>query len=307
MRITRTSATAPFPTEAEARRLLVGPESVTWRYASDARLYLVMLYPLLLQVAHPTVSAGVRDFSDFERRPWNRLVRTLDYVSLLVYGGEQAIAAGRRLREIHKGFRGVRADGERYFALEPSAYAWVHATLLDSYIAGHRQFGRPMRPDQVDRFYREYRGLGRLIGVRTGELPETWDAFGPYFERVSESALGPTESLAAVLRSVRRSAPPLPLPRPVWNTVRIPTRRALWLGGIGLLDPGLRRRLQIPWSEADERAFQSLGRFTRSLTPVMPPALRVMGPGQLRLRRRGIARGPLGAGDLNRQSALAGA
>src|SRR6202021_1040506 len=106
---------------------------------------------------HPTVSAGVRDFSDFERRPWNRLLRTLDYVSLLVYGGEQAIAARGRLREIHKGFRGRRADGERYYALEPSAYAWVHATLLHSYVAGHRQFGRPMPPDQVDRFYREYR------------------------------------------------------------------------------------------------------------------------------------------------------
>ena len=55
------------------------------------RLYAVMLYPLLLQVAHPTVAAGVRDYSDFERRPWDRLMRTLDYVSLLVYGGPDAI------------------------------------------------------------------------------------------------------------------------------------------------------------------------------------------------------------------------
>jgi uncharacterized protein (DUF2236 family) len=295
----------PLPGEREASGLLVGPESVTWRYASDARLYLAMLYPLLLQVAHPTVSAGVRDFSDFERRPWNRLLRTLDYVSLLVYGGEQAIAAGRRLREIHKGFQGARADGERYYALEPSAYAWVHATLLHSYVAGHRQFGRPMRPDQIDRFYREYRGLGRLIGVRTEALPETWDAFGPYFSRVSDSVLAPTESLAAVLRSVRRSAPPLPLPRPVWNTVRQPAQRSLWLGGIGLLEPGLRRRLQIPWSDGDERAFQALGRVTRGLTPVMPAALRVMGPGQLRLRRRAIARGPLAPGEPDRRPTAA--
>ena len=70
-----------------------------------------MLYPLLLQVAHPTVGAGVRDYSDFEQRPWNRLLRTIDYVSLLVYGGRDAIAAGRRLRDVHKRFRGVREDG----------------------------------------------------------------------------------------------------------------------------------------------------------------------------------------------------
>src|SRR5947209_6433215 len=142
-----------FPAEAEIDRLLVGPDSVTWRYGSDARLYLVMLYPLLLQVAHPTVGAGVRDFSDFEHRPWDRLLRTLDYVSLLVYGGEEAIVAGRRLRSLHKGFQGVREDGQRYYALEPEAYAWVHATLIDTYVGGHAHFGRPMRQSEVDQFY----------------------------------------------------------------------------------------------------------------------------------------------------------
>jgi uncharacterized protein (DUF2236 family) len=259
----------------------------------------------VLQVAHPTVSAGVRDFSDFERRPWSRLLRTLDYVSLLVYGGEQAIAAGRRLREIHKGFHGARSDGQRYYALEPSAYAWVHATLLDSYIAGHRHFGRPMGSEQADRFYREYRGLGRLIGVRMEELPASFEDFGPYFRQVSDSVLAPTESLATVLRSVRHSAPPRPLPRVLWDPIRIPARRALWLGGIGLLEPGLRARLQIQWSDGDERAFQALGRFTRGLTTVMPASLRIMGPGQLRVGRRAIGRGPLGASNTERRPAVA--
>src|SRR5947209_17536516 len=94
---------AIFPDQNEARELLVGPDSVSWRIVSDVRLYTVMLYPLLLQVAHPTVGAGVHDYSDFERRPWQRLIRTIDYVTLLVYGGEAAIPAGRRLREMHKG------------------------------------------------------------------------------------------------------------------------------------------------------------------------------------------------------------
>src|SRR3981081_1676440 len=113
-----TAAARDGPTldDREARELLVGPESITWRYASDARLYLVMLYPLLLQVAHPTVGAGVRDYSDFDRRPWNRLLRTIDYVTLLVYGGPEAVHAGRRLRDMHKRFRGVREDGRRYHA-----------------------------------------------------------------------------------------------------------------------------------------------------------------------------------------------
>jgi len=106
-----------FPTEDQLEEILVGPGSVTWRLASDSRLYFVMLYPLLLQVAHPTVGAGVRDYSDFEARPWKRLMTTLDYVTLLVYGERDAVTAGQRLRALHKRFRGVREDGKPYHAL----------------------------------------------------------------------------------------------------------------------------------------------------------------------------------------------
>jgi uncharacterized protein (DUF2236 family) len=281
--------------DAEARELLVGPDSVTWRFASDARLYLVMLYPLLLQVAHPTVGAGVRDFSDFDDRPWQRLLRTLDYVSLLVYGGEDAIAGGRRLRTLHKGFKGVREDGERYYALEPDAYAWVHATLLHGYVAGHQQFGHRMNWEETETFYREYRNLGRLIGVRPRDLPDTWSEFLTYFDWVSRNELVITDSVTRVLRSVQMAGPPpLPMPDPLWRMARLPARRALWIGGIGLLAPDLRRRLDIPWSTSDERAFRSLGALTRAMTPVMPKRLQILGPDQLRMRRRAIARGPLG-------------
>lgn len=79
-----------FPSDEELDGLILGPDSMAWRVTSDLRLNVAMLYPLLLQVAHPTVDAGVTDHSDFEHRPWDRLLRTMDYVSLLVYGGREA-------------------------------------------------------------------------------------------------------------------------------------------------------------------------------------------------------------------------
>jgi uncharacterized protein (DUF2236 family) len=289
-------AASLFPTGAEIDELLVGPESITWRRVSDARLHLVMLYPLLLQVAHPTVGAGVRDYSDFDRRPWNRLLRTLDYVTLLVYGGHDAVAAGRRLRALRKGFQGVREDGRRYYALEPEAYAWVHATLIASYVAGHAQFGAPMQGDELERFYREYRGLGRLVGVRRRDLPPGWDGFREYFDRTVRTELVRTESVDRVLRSVRYAvAPPIPLPKLLWRALRLPASRALWLAGIGLMDRPLRARLGVAWTRRDEVSFRALGVFTRSLTPLMPEQLRILGPAQLRARSRAIAAGPLGA------------
>src|SRR5947209_20588000 len=90
--------------QAQIDPLIVGPQSVTWQFTSDVRLFFAPLYALLLQVAHPTVAAGVRDYSDFDKRPLERLLRTIDYLVLLQYGGLEAAAAGRRLRQLHTRF-----------------------------------------------------------------------------------------------------------------------------------------------------------------------------------------------------------
>jgi uncharacterized protein (DUF2236 family) len=297
-----------FPTDAEARSLIVGPESLTWQFGSDVRLYLAPLYPLLLQVAHPTVAAGVRDYSDFDRRPWQRLWGTIDYLLVLHYGGADAVATGRRLRELHKRFTGVRADGEPYYALEREAYAWVHATLLEAYVSGHRHFGRPMTREQVERFYREYVGLGRLVGVREDDLPPDWTGFRAYFERMTEHELVANETVERVLRAVRNpAAPEVPfLPESLWRALRVPAGRAIYVGGAGLLSPGLRARLGIRWTSRDESQFRALGAASRALTPVLPKRLKLLGPTQLRFRQRAIAHSPLGSGAarvLNRPAA----
>jgi uncharacterized protein (DUF2236 family) len=284
-----------FPKAAELDEILLGPDSVAWQRASDIRLYLVMVYALLLQVAHPTVGAGVRDYSDFERRPWHRLLRTVDYVTLLVYGGEQAIASGRRLRALHRRFKGVREDGERYHALEPDAYAWVHATLIQTYVTGHAHFGTPMRPGEVERFYAEYRRLGRLIGVRERDLPETWGGFCEYFDRMIVERLVRTTSVDRVLAAIRRvPPPPAPALQLLWRVIRIPAADALRLGAVGPMSPTLRERLGIPWSRPDEARFRMLGAASRSLGPLLPSGMKVTGPAQLRWRWEAIERGPLG-------------
>jgi uncharacterized protein (DUF2236 family) len=282
-----------FPTEEEIGGLAVGPESLTWQFGSDLRLFLTMLYPLLLQVAHPTVGAGVRDYSDFEKRPFNRLFGTLDYLLVLQYGRRDAAAMGRRLREIHKGFKGVKPDGEPYYALEPGAYAWVHATLLDAYVSGHAYCGRPMSRAQIERFYKEYRGLGRFVGVRERDLPADWAGFRNYFDDVVANELEHTESVDRVLRAINGVTIPR-LPGFVVRALRMPARRLLYVCGIGLLPETLRERCEIEWTRRDEREFRAIGAMSRRLTPVMTRGMLVSGPRQLRWRRKAIARGPLG-------------
>ena len=152
-----------------------------------------------------------------------------------------------------------------------------------------------MTQPEIERFYSEYRRLGRLIGVRERDLPQSWSEFREYFDRMIAEELVPTASVERVLRSVKHaSPPPVPIPDALWRAIRMPAGQALWLGGVGLMSPVVRDRLGIPWSRRDEARFRAFARVSRSLTPVMPERLRVMGPAQLRFRRRAIARGPLG-------------
>jgi uncharacterized protein (DUF2236 family) len=266
-----------FPSPAEADKILVGPESVAWQRASDVRLNLAIVYALLLQVAHPTVGAGVRDYSDFERHPWDRFQRAVDYTTVLVYGDRQAIPAGRRLRELHQRFMGVREDGEQYHALDPAAFAWVHATLISTVVTGHANFGSPLTRAEIEQFYREYRGLGRLIGVRDSDLPSTWTGFCEYFERMTNGELAHNDSVDRVLRAIRGVPPPLPLPDLLWRAIRMPAGDALRLGALGPMTPRLRERLGISWSSLDEVRFRALGVACRSLTPILPTRLKVTG------------------------------
>src|ERR687887_27077 len=109
-----------LPPPEEWARLAPAPGSVVWRCASDPRVLLTAGYALVLQVAHPTVGAGVSEHSSFREDPWGRLLRTLDGFYGLVYGGpESAAELGRRLLALHRTIKGVTAGGRPYHALEP--------------------------------------------------------------------------------------------------------------------------------------------------------------------------------------------
>src|SRR5437763_1763799 len=144
--------------------------TATWKYFGDFRDALLAGQVLVLQVAHPVVAAGVRDHSDYTGDPWTRLMRTGASLSIYVYGGPAgARVEATRLRELHRTFTGV-SDGRRYSALDPGAYAWVHATLVKVPVDVQRFFGRPLRQSELDEYYAQMCDIGRLLGVRERDL-----------------------------------------------------------------------------------------------------------------------------------------
>jgi uncharacterized protein (DUF2236 family) len=286
-----------LPPASEAHRYAVGPESVTWHYMSDTRGFFAAGSALLLQVAHPTVAGGVREHSNFKEEPWDRLFRTVDYVNLLVYGGpETAARTGQMLREGHKRIRGVDPQGRRYHALEPEPFAWVHATLAWAAVAAHRRFGRPMDQPTIERFWREWRGLGRLLGIREGELPEGWAGFCAYVEWMIAERLEDNDVVRDVLWSVTRptDVPVARVPQRVWNTATFPMHQAIGLATVGLLPGSMRAKLGLELSGAQRAELRAVGALSRLSTPLLPGGLKVSGPPYLRRRERAIARGPFG-------------
>lgn len=289
---------AVLPDSREWSALAPHPATITWQRAGDARLMLAAGYALVLQVSHPTVGAGVSEHSQFRSEPWGRLLRTLDYTNTMVFAGPQAAGEmGRRMRAFHQRISGTLPDGARYHALEPEPYAWVHATLAEAIVSAHARFGRPFNGRQREVFWAEWRALGRLIGVRERDLPDSWAGFRDYFAVMVGSRLEHTPAVDEVLDALAApTRPPLPAPIvPLWALARPPLTRVLRLGTVGLLPAVLRRRFAIRWTSADEAALRALGVTLRVGTPLMPGWLLNMGPGYLRARQAALARGDAAA------------
>jgi uncharacterized protein (DUF2236 family) len=287
-----------LPRPEEAPALVPKRGSVVWRYSGDARLLSASGYALLLQVGHPTVGAGVSQHSNYKEDPWGRLFRTLDYSYAMVYGGpEMAADIGRRVREMHRDIKGVKPDGEPYHAWEPDAYAWVHATLADAITRGHESFGKRMSGSELEEFWVDWRRMGRLVGVREEDLPETWEEFGAYFDRMVEEHLEDNSAVQDVLESMAAPPPP-PLPflgGAAWRLARIAPARMTSLATVGMLPPVLRSRFGIKWTRGKERQLRAFAAVSRAATPLMPRALRNMGPAYLKWRREALARGDVAA------------
>ena len=271
--------------------------STIQRYAGDIRLLSNAGWALLMQVSHPTVGAGVEEHSNYREDPWGRLIRTLDFVNLLVYGTpEQSAAVGANVRNMHKRIKGVRNDGERYHALEPEAFTWVHATLIEAIIITHRRFVGPISPPAAARMYSEWRELGAHLGVRERDLPETYNEFRVYFDTMVEERLEDNETVQGVLGSLSKPVPP-PLPQLAQSAFSAISRllvRTQSIALTGTLPPVLRTRFGLEWTRAKEAELRAAGAASRALGPALPKRLRTFGPTYLEWRAEEIERSGMG-------------
>jgi uncharacterized protein (DUF2236 family) len=264
---------------------LYGPESEGWRLNREALLLLgAGPRALLLQLAHPSVAAGVADHSDFRADPWRRLRGTLRSYLAIVYGSTDAARAEiRRLNALHRSI-----TGRGYAARDPDLSLWVHATLVDSTLVTNDAWLGPLPPERREAFYAETRPIGRAFGVPEAILPPDLDAFEAYVA----GQLGPGGPVVVgdLARDLAATVLHPPLPG-VLARIPLPTAAYDWTlwPSVGLLPPDVRAAYRLPWGPRERAVSAWLVAGWRAWRPLLPRSFRQM-PQALAADRR-IANG----------------
>ena len=227
------------------------PESVIRRVGNSPLVPLLGGGPaVLLQVAHPLVAAGVVYHSDYKNDLWQRLLRTLRALYLIVYGSkEEAERAGEAVQAVHAHVHGTTTEplgpfpaGTPYSASDPDLLLWVHATLVEASLAAQRRFVGGLTPDEEETYYREMALVARFFGLPRTAAPASLAEFREYFDA---QVAGQDICVTAPAREVAAVILQAPLPTPL--RVLVPAHR---LATAALLPPTLREKYGLRWSRA---------------------------------------------------------
>jgi uncharacterized protein (DUF2236 family) len=226
---------------------------------------------LLLQLAHPSVAAGVAEHSDFQADPWGRLDGTLRSYLRIVYGSTPAARAEiRRLNTMHRSI-----SGPGYTARDPELSLWVHATLVDSTMAVADAWLEPLGAARRAAYYQETRPIGRAFGVPEALLPVDVTAFDAYV--AASLAPGGPVRVGALARELAVSVLHPPLPG-VLARLPLPTAVYDWTlwPAVGLLPDTVREAYALAWGPRERLVSRWLVAAWRGWRPLLPAVFRQM-------------------------------
>lgn len=246
------------------------PGTVIREVAGEALALLGGGRAILLQLAHPLVSAGVGQHGSFQQDPLGRLLGTLRFVYTVVYGTRrEAYQAAEGLTRMHTSVTGrtrVATDsypvGTPYDANDPQLAVWVFATLIDSSLSSFQRFVRPLSAEERGRYYDQSLVLARLLEVPDDLTPQSLPELHSYMARmVSEGPIEVTQQARDLAHEVLypglSGAPALSA-----TVLRFVTA--------GTLDEPLRSEFGLRWNHRRQLALDAFSRLTRMLRPWVP-------------------------------------
>lgn len=233
---------------------------------------------LLVMAAHPVAFAGFFAHTGALDDPYARLERTARVMNAVAFGTrEHADRSTAHVRAMHRRVRGELAEpagrfpaGTPYRADDPELLLWILSALAESALLVYRKYVHALDRAEQDALWRDYRVVGRLFGLREGDMPRDIDAFEAYMAGMYASGdlvvTEPARQLAVdvVLR------PPVGLRmRPLLELVNQVT--------VGLLPPDVRRQYGFSWDPLRSAALHGGAEYMRRvLVPVLPRRVRMI-------------------------------
>jgi uncharacterized protein (DUF2236 family) len=217
---------------------------------------------LLMQACDPLAVVGFQRHSIIFDDPQARLQRTDERMSRIYFGSsEEAEETGDVVQAMHRRVRGkTPADygpvpkGTEYAASDPELGLWVLATLADSALVYYERIFGSLADEERERYWREYRRVGELLGLPPESMPATADGLRQYVKgRLSDGSLWISDDR-------REQAVQMILEPPftgVLRTAAIPLTETIRLISVGLLPPEIRRLFGFSWDPAREALLRS--------------------------------------------------
>lgn len=250
----------------------LGPDSLTWKYFGDWRGLLIALWAGSMQNMHPELGAGVEQHSQFFTERWQRLFRSLYPIGGVIYDGPRAHATALEVRGYHNLIKGVDKHGRRYHALNPDTFYWAHATFFVSTILIADNFMGGITESDKRRLFDEHVQWYRMYDMSMRPVPESWEDFQRYWERMCTEVLEDNKATRDVLDIAEIAKPnALPwLPDIAWRAVRgLIARDFVWLT-VGMYHPAVRERLGYRWSDRDARRHRLTGKVINATFRLVP-------------------------------------
>jgi uncharacterized protein (DUF2236 family) len=231
---------------------------------------------LLMMAAHPVAFEGFFMATGSLGDPYKRLRRTAQVMDAITWGPKAEADRGtRRVRAMHARARGTLPQaagrfpaGTPWAADDPELLLWIVACLADSAVLVYERYVTGLSVEERDAYWRDYRVVGRLFGLRAADMPATWSDFEAYMSgmlRSGDLTVTPTARKVGIDVVLR---PPVPLKvRPLVELANFIT--------VGLLPRAIRRGYGFSWDPARAIALRGGAEYAkRVLVPLLPSSLR---------------------------------
>ncbi|MBW0014593.1 oxygenase MpaB family protein [Mycobacterium sp.] len=263
------------PTATSQRPEPLGPDSLTWNYLGDLRTLLLGLWIGALQNMHPGLGAGVEEHSTVLREPVQRNVRATYPIAGVVFDGDRAARTAEQIRGYHETIKGVDGAGRRYHALNPDTFYWAHATFFMLLIKTAEHFWGGLAEADKRQLFDEHVQWYRLYGMSMRPVPETWERFQDYWERMCRDELEFNKATLDLF-TIRIPRPGfVPLPTRVWDQMYRPfLALQRWIAA-GVFDPVVREKAGIRWTARDDVMFRLFGRAVNTVFSLLPNMIRL--------------------------------